>query len=183
MTPLIARLRAAWDNLADRERLLVAAAGGTLGIALVWLLVVMPALGARNRVDERVVGAEQQLQVMERLRGEFDAVSGRLESVEQRIRTGRRGNLRTTLENLAQQSGVKIESMEPQPSPANQQYRETKVQIDLKAVTLAQTVSYLHRIIGSQREVLSVKSLRIRTRPDQPELLDVTFTVSSFEPV
>ena len=183
MTRLIARLRAAWDNLADRERLLVAAAGGTLGIALVWLLLVMPALGARSRVDERVAAAEQQLQVMERLRGEFDAVRGRLESVEKRIRTGRRGNLRTTLENLAQQSGVKIESMEPQPSPANQRYRETKVEIGLKAVTLAQTVSYLQRITESQREVLSVKSLRIRTRPDAPELLDVTFTVSSFEPV
>jgi hypothetical protein len=31
--------------------------------------------------------------------------------------------------------------------------------------------------------VLSVKALRIRTRTDNPELLDVTFTVSSFEPL
>ena len=30
--------------------------------------------------------------------------------------------------------------------------------------------------------MLSIKSLRIRTRADKPELLDVTFTVSSFEP-
>jgi hypothetical protein len=30
--------------------------------------------------------------------------------------------------------------------------------------------------------VLSIKSLRIRSRKDKPELLDVTFTVSSFEP-
>jgi hypothetical protein len=42
-------------------------------------------------------------------------------------------------------------------------------------------VNYLHRIEVSP-QVLSVKSLRIRTRSDKPEMLDVTFTVSSFEP-
>jgi hypothetical protein len=43
-------------------------------------------------------------------------------------------------------------------------------------------VTYLHQI-ETAPQVLSVKSLRIRTRQDKPELLDVTFTVSSFEPL
>ena len=50
----------------------------------------------------------------------------------------------------------------------------------LKEVTLAQAVSYLNQIETSQ-QVLSVKSLRMRTRKDKPEYLDVTFTVSAFE--
>jgi len=70
--------------------------------------------------------------------------------------------------------------MEPQPAPSNDRYRETKVEVGLKGVTLPQTVSYLHQI-ESERQLLTVKSLRIRTRTDKPELLDVTFTVSSFE--
>ena len=49
-------------------------------------------------------------------------------------------------------------------------------------MTLAQTVNYLHRIESAQ-QMFSVKSLRIRTRQDKPELLDVRFTVSSFEPL
>ena len=75
-----------------------------------------------------------------------------------------------------------VESMEPQASPANDRYRETKVEVGLKQVTLPQTVSYLHEI-ESTEQLLSVKTLRIRTRADKPELLDVTFTVSSFEPL
>jgi type II secretory pathway component PulM len=71
--------------------------------------------------------------------------------------------------------------MEPRTTPASDAYRETKVQVGLKGVTLAQLVNYLHRI-DSAEQVLSIKSLRIRTRKDKPELLDVTFTVSSFEP-
>jgi general secretion pathway protein M len=181
MSDLIARLRAAWGNLADRERLIVGSALGLLGLSLVWLLAVRPILAQRDRIQERVATAEQDLALMARLRSEFDEVSGRLAAIEQRIQSGKRGNLRTTLEDLAQQTGVKIESMEPQSSPANERYRETKVEVGLKGVTLPQTVNYLHRI-ESHGEVLSVKTLRMRTRTDQPDLLDVTFTVSSFEP-
>jgi len=43
-------------------------------------------------------------------------------------------------------------------------------------------VSYLHEIERTPQP-LSVKALRIRTRQEKPEFLDVTFTVSSFEPL
>jgi hypothetical protein len=81
---------------------------------------------------------------------------------------------------------VKIESMEPQSSPANENYREAKVEVGLKEVGLNETVRYLHEIEAAQ-QVLSVKALRLRSRSDTKaktasNLLDVTFTVSSFQP-
>ena len=182
MKQLLQRLRAAFGNLAPRERLLVSIVGVLLAITVLWLGVVRPVLAAGSRVEQRVVLAEQQLEVMKRLRREFDDVNHRLTNVEERIGKGPRGNLRTTLETLARRAGVTIESMEPQASPANDRYRETKVEVGLKQVSLPQTVRYLHEI-ESTEEVLSVKALRIRTRTDKPELLDVTFTVSSFEPL
>ena len=45
-----------------------------------------------------------------------------------------------------------------------------------------QQLRYLHEI-ESTPEALSVKALRMRSRADKPEFLDVTFTVSSFEPL
>jgi type II secretory pathway component PulM len=178
---LWARLRAFFANLAPRERLLVALVG-VLAAALLGVLVVLQLLEAGDRLDGRVASAEQQLEAMTRLRREFDEVSGRLRAVEERVRQGPSGNLRTTLESLAQQASVKIESMEPQASPTHERYRETKVEVGLREVTLAQAVSYLHQI-EQTAQPLSVKSLRIRTRQEKPELLDVTFTVSSFEPL
>ena len=47
-------------------------------------------------------------------------------------------------------------------------------------MTLAQVVGLLTKIDGAP-QMLSIKSLRIRTRSDKQDLLDVTFTVSSFE--
>jgi type II secretory pathway component PulM len=170
------------SNLAPRERVLVGAAAAVLALAVVFLAVIQPIRGAAGRAADRVVAAEHQLEVMRRLRRDFDEVSLRLSAVEHKIQSGPKGNLRTTLETLAQRAGVKVESMEPQASPSNDLYRETKVEVVLKEVSLAQTVGYLHAI-ESTEQVLSVKALRIRIRSDRPDLLDVNFNVSSFEPL
>ncbi len=182
MTKLWTRAWTAFQNLSARERMLVGGAGGVLLLGLLLFGIVMPALSASNRVAERADAAEQQLGALLRLRREYDEVQGRLSGVEQRIRSEERGNLRTMLESLASRSSVKVDSMEPQATPANTAYRENKVEVGLAGVTLPQTVNYLHQI-ETAPQVLSVKSLRVRTRQDKPELLDVTFTVSSFEPL
>jgi type II secretory pathway component PulM len=182
MKQLWNRLRAFFDNLSPRERILTSAAGGLAALGLIYFGVAAPVLAMGENMERRLRAAEQQLDAMTRLRREFDDVDRRLTAVERRIQSGPRGNLRTTLETLAREASVSVESMEPQATPANDRYRETKVELSLSGVTLAQTVNYLHQIESAQ-QVLSVKSLRIRTRPDKPELLDVSFTVSSFEPL
>jgi type II secretory pathway component PulM len=179
---LWSRLRTAFDDLSDRERILVSIVGVLLVVLVFYLGIIRASFGLRGDAQRRLTQAEQQLLVMSRLRREFDDVNERLTSVEQRIQASTRGNLRTTLESLAKASQVKVESMEPQATPSNDRYRETKVEVALKQVTLQQTVSYLHQIESSD-EVLSVKSLRMRTRKDRPDFLDVTFTVSTFEPI
>jgi general secretion pathway protein M len=182
MTELWNRLLNAFNGLETRERVLVSAVGLLLGLMLLYLIVISPIVSAAGRGEERLASADTRLKLMQRLRRDYDDVKGRLADVEQRIQRGAKSELRTTLEALAQQASVKVESMEPQTSPAHPKYRETKVEVGLKNVTLAQTVHYLHQI-DIAPQALSVKSLRIRTRPEQPELLDVTFTVSSFEPI
>jgi type II secretory pathway component PulM len=180
---LLERIRAAFDNLSLRERALVSGAGGALIIALFYVGLVLPALSASENAALRVSSAEQQLLAMLRLRTEYDDVVHRLASVESRIGKDSRGNVRTALENLAKQADVKIESMEPQASPANDQYRETKVAVRLESVTLEQAVKLLHRIETHPKQVLSVKKLRFQNRSDKLQLLNLSFTVSSFERV
>jgi len=182
MKKLWSRLRAAFDDLSERERILVSIVGVLIGVLVLYFGIIQASLGLRSDAERRLADAEQQLKLMSRLRGDFDDVNDRLTSVEQRIQVSTRGNLRTTLESLAQASKVKVESMEPQATPSNDRYRETKVEVELKEVTLQQAVSYLHQIESSE-QVLSVKSLRMRTRKDKPDFLDVTFTVSTFEPI
>jgi type II secretory pathway component PulM len=182
MRELLERLRASFENLSPRERLLVGGAGVACAVFVVFLGVVLPVLARGEALSQRAENAEKSRDAVVRLRREYDDVKARLADVEARIAGGPRGNLRTTLEDLARQAGVRVESMEPQASPAHARFRETKVEVGLEAVSLEQAVKYLHAI-ESHRQVLSVKTLRLRTRADQTSLLDVTFTVSAFEPV
>jgi type II secretory pathway component PulM len=180
MKKLWERMQLAFDNCSTRERVLLLLVAGLSLVTLLYFGGVQSFIGFRESAEDRLQSASQQLQVMTRLRLKYDDVHQRLTAVEERISKGKRPNLRTTLESLAQSSLVKIDSMEPQATPSNEDYRETKVEVDLQAITLAQTVRYLHQI-ESANEVLSVKSLRMRSRRDNPEFLDVTFTVSTFE--
>ena len=181
MKELIARIRAALVNLSPRERLIVAA-GGAAVLILFFLVTAVNLRSASSRASGRVEAAEEELRAVQILRSRYDEIDTRMASVEQRIRSGPRGEIFTTLETLARESAVTVDSMEPRTSPASDDYRETKVQVVLRGVTLAQMVNYLQRI-ESAPQLLSIKSLRIRTRTDKPELLDVNFTVSSFEAI
>ncbi len=182
MRELWRRVVAAFDGLSRNERVLVSAAGALALATLLWLSLVLPLLGAARRAASDAAAAEQQVEAVRALRTRFDEVNGRLVAVEGRIQGGPTGEIFTSLEQMAAQSAVKIDSMEPRTSPASNEYRETKVQVSLKGVSLAQLVALLSRIDGAP-QMLSIKSLRIRTRAEKQELLDVTFTVSSFEPI
>ncbi|MGH0034845.1 MAG: type II secretion system protein GspM [Myxococcota bacterium] len=190
MNDFLARMRAAWDNLSSRERWLVIAVGASLGATLLWVAVLNPIAESTRQARSRTEDLEQQLEIMTRLRRDYDQVAGRLASVERRIAAGRETvGLRTLLSGLASRSAVKIDSMEERQSPDSDRYTETKLEVTLKNVSLGQTINYLHNIEAETR-LLSVKSLRVRhakrrsaATGDGEDLLDVTFTVSSFEPI
>lgn len=182
MGELIERLREAWEGLAPREQMLVGIAGGALALTLLIFAVVMPFLDMADDAQRRVDSAEQQMIGMLRLSRDYADLDSRLRGVEERIRSQRgQQNIRTLLESLATESAVRIASMEERQAGKSDEYIETKLEVSLKNVTLNQVVKYLHNIETSPQQ-LSVKSLRIKGRQDQSQLLDVTFSVSSFEP-
>ena len=180
MKRLLARLRSAFEALEPRERVLAGAALVGLLLAFVFLAIVQPLRGMAQAAADRAAAAQSELEAMEQLRARYLEAHARVAAVEARIRGGAQGEIFTALESMARESAVQVDAMEPRTTPASEHYRETQVQVSLKGVTLAQTVNYLHRI-ESAEQLLSVKSLRMRTRRDDPELLDVTFNVSSFE--
>jgi type II secretory pathway component PulM len=172
-----------WDNFAPRERLLLSILGVSLMATLVFFVLINPVLSARESSRARVEAAEKDLEMMVRLRREYDEIAARLAAVEERIRANQdRRNTLTLLESLANAAAVKIDSMEERSSPDNDLYRETRVEVALKNVSLTQIVNLLHNIESSPRQ-FSVKGLRIKTRADKNDLLEVGFTVSSFEAI
>lgn len=190
MKDLIGRLLVVWDGLMPRERVLVAIAGSALLLLLLFVGLVLPIQSASESAADDAEAASRELQMMVRMKRDWDALHGRLGDVEARIQQARsQQNLLTLLESLAARAGVKPTSMEKRQSGESEQYEETKVEVSLKNVTLQQAVAYLSSI-ETNEQPLSVKSLRVKRRPgrargDQPaqDLIDVTFSVSNFKPL
>ena len=74
----------------------------------------------------------------------------------------------------------RLESIKPKQPSGNERYPETRVEVKLKGATLEQTVQLLYRIETAPAHLI-VRSLRIKSRPDGTNLLDVSLSVSSFE--
>ena len=183
MSELWTRLLTIWANFSQRERMLIGSALGLTAIAILIVGIVQPLLSLGSNLEMRAEAAEQQLQAMTRLRREYDVVHASLTQVEARIDANReKRNLLTLLEALAKESSVKIDSMEERKAQDNDKFKETKVEVRLKRVSLQDTVSFLHAIESSDR-LLTVKTLKIRNRPDRSQLLDVNFNVSTFDPL
>jgi len=190
MNDLLARLQVFWDGLMPRERVLVGIAGVALAVTILLLAIVMPVRSAHENAVRSAESAATELEMMRRMKREWDGLNGRLSRVEQRIQGARnQPNLLTLLSSLAQRAGVKPASMEKRQAGESERYEETKVEVSLKNVTLEQAVAYLSSI-ESAEQPLSVKSLRLKRRPgraraDQPaiDLIDVTFSVSTFKPL
>lgn len=190
MRDLFGRLLVVWDGLMPRERILVAIAGGALAVLLLFVGILLPIQSASDRASAAADETSRELEMMVRMKREWDGLHGRLDRVEQRIQqTRNQQNLLTLLESLAARAGVKPTSMEKRQSGESDAYEETKVEVSLKNVTLRQAVSYLSSI-ETNEQPLSVKSLRVKRRPgrargDQPaqDLIDVSFSVSTFKPL
>lgn len=67
-------LAAAWARLAERERRLVLLAASVLGLALIWLLAVSPALRTLRQAEAQRATLAAQTEQLQRLRAEAQAL-------------------------------------------------------------------------------------------------------------
>jgi general secretion pathway protein M len=69
-SPLTARLRTHWATLAPREQALVLAAATVVGLAVLWWLLLAPALHTLREAPARHAALDAQLQRMHALQAE-----------------------------------------------------------------------------------------------------------------
>jgi general secretion pathway protein M len=74
----VAALRARWSSLAPRERQALALAAGTVGLALLWWVLLAPALQTLRAAPARHALLDQQLQRMQRLEAEAQRLQAEL---------------------------------------------------------------------------------------------------------
>jgi general secretion pathway protein M len=169
-------------KLGKREKVMIAAGGVVVILLLFYQFGFSPALNRLRLLDRLVAQKEREVHEMKALRGTYLMQKSLMEEVNRNLnQRGPEFAIFSFLEDLANKSGVKtnIMYMKPALSTVGELYRESSVEMRLEGITLQQLIRYLYDIERAP-QVLRVRRMHIKPRAANPDLLDVTFQVSTF---
>jgi general secretion pathway protein M len=169
-------------KLGGRERLVIIAGGIAVALLLFYRFGLSPALERLRTLDRLVAVKERDLHQMKTLRETYLAQRRLLEEVNRNL--GQRGQdfaIFSFLEDLANKTGIKdnIKYMNPAVTTPGELFRESSVEMRLEGIALQQLTRYVYDIERAP-QLLRVRRMHIKPRPANPDLLDVTFQVSTF---
>ena len=156
-------------RLTERERILVSAAGATLGVFIVFGILysfASSAAGIRDRTEKKL----KQLEQAEVLAASYSDAQRARQDVERQLSTNA-VSLISYIEDKGEKAGMKIPAMNPKGEVplADGKIVESSVELTLTDVSLRS----LHEFLTSVEQgpgVVKVKYLRLEPRPDNQTL-------------
>ncbi len=179
---MIQTLRERWQQLSQRERIIVLAGGCIAGLSLLFVLIVDPLLATYERLERQEARKQKDIHELALLSREYAAKRDHLAKAETRMpEAGSRFSLLAFLEEAAAAARVRdrIVGMQPQIQSLSQGYQETAVDLRLDGVQLPELLALLVAIDRAPYD-LQVRHLKIRPKFDNPVNLDATVRVLSY---
>jgi general secretion pathway protein M len=169
-------------KLGGREKLVIIVGGATVALVLFYRFGLSPAFERLRTLDRLVAVKERDLQQLKTLQESYLAQKNLMEEVNQSLaQRGQDFAIFSFLEDLANKTGIKdnIMYMKPALTTPGELFRESSVEMRLEGIALQQLTRYLYDIERAP-QLLRVRRMHIKPRPANPDLLDVTFQVSTF---
>lgn len=174
-------LYSAYFGMSPREQT-AALIGAAVALVLVVVLPVAVASGRIGKLEKEVQQGRVQLREIMRAIDSYNRKKATLSQMQQTLAGGFDSSISTTLESIADQSGIKdkIDSLKEKPSTPSDLFDVASVDVRLKRVTLEQVVDFLYQIEHHPEKMLRLRQLSIKPRFDNKQEMDVSFTVSTY---
>ena len=138
-----------------REKYIIYAAGGVVGLLILIHFVVTPFFESRKQMQRSLQTKKGELEEMRRLQAEHEALRGKLQVSKIRFSKREKGfTLFSFLDRLAGQTGIKdrISYMKPSKTiQKNSNYKISRVEMKLDNITLEQLAKYLYGVETSKK--------------------------------
>ena len=181
MDPIVSNLRARFQKLEPREKVLVRIAGALLAVFLVYNLVYGPIRSLRESLDSRIAARQKELAEVRRLSQVYAELKLDLAAAEKRtVLAGKDFSLFSVIEtSLTKSVGRdKIGSLTPADKRISDELMDYEVNVKLNDVNLAQLVDTLYAVKTLTVPVI-VSNLNIKKRPQNAHSLNVELTCSA----
>jgi general secretion pathway protein M len=169
-------------KLGGREKLMLIAGGVAVALVLFYRLGLSPAIERLRTLDRLVALKAREVHDMRALSETYVTQKRLLEEVNHSLsQRGQDFAIFSFLEDLANKAGIKnnIMYMKPALTTPGELFRESSVEMRLEGIALQQLTRYLYDIERAP-QFLRVRRMQIKPRAANPDLLDVTFQVSTF---
>jgi len=172
-------LKERWQHFSSRERIIVAAGGAMVAVALVFLLIIDPLIATIDKLDRQARRKAKDSQELMLVAQEYVVKQARLAKLEQRMpNPPAQFSLLAFMEEATTTVQIRdrITGMQPQAPVIAQGYQETAVDIRLDGVTLPQILALLVAIEQAPYDV-QVHHLQMKPKYDNPVNLDATLRI------
>lgn len=169
-------------GLESREQIFALVGVGVFFLFLIGLPLSIASSKLSGLEDQLEQGREKERQIVHKLDG-YRELQGQLKTLETRISGGFDPTITTTMEQLADKSGIKerIENIKEKATTPSELYDEVSADVRLNKVTVPQLVDYLYNIENNPKLFLRIQQIQIKRRYDNKQLLDVSFQVSTYK--
>jgi multidrug efflux pump subunit AcrB len=174
-------LGAALDRMSDRERKLVLLTAG-VAIVLVGGLLVTLTQGALESKSKRVELKQEQLTSIQSLEEQYKTAEADEKRALQRLQTNTT-SLFSHLQKTAAKLGLSLSDLAERQLPVKDTgVTEVTVDVNLKSLSVDKLTQFLEEIEGADKSgLIKITKLKVKTRHDAEDLLDVTLTVATWK--
>jgi len=174
-------LYSAYLGMSPREQTM-ALIGTAVALILVFVLPVTVASGRIGKLEREVQQGKGHLRDIIRAIDSYNRKKATLSQMQKSLAGGFDSSISTTLESMAEQSGIKekIDSLKEKPTSPSDLFDIASVDVRLRRVSLEQLVDFLYRIENQPDKMLRLRQLSIKPRFDNKQEMDVSFTVSTY---
>ena len=171
-------------KLTRREKYLLYAVSGAIGLFIIAQFIVLPVFDKHKRLERTLQVKTKILQEMISLKSEYDAIVQKADVSKVRYENREKGfTLFSFLDKLSGNAGIKDRITYMKPSTLvqkNSPYKTSKVEMKLKGLTLQQLTTYLH-MVETSKNMVYVNRLSISKDSKQEGVIDAVLQVETSE--
>ena len=172
-----------FSKLSSREKWLVLGAAVFVGSALIFALIINPVMDQKQRYSRMAQGKRQDLVQFNEYASEYRALQSSLVEMQMKVTSGSSDmSLLASMESNARKLGLadRIASMKPFTNELESGMIQSSVEMRIEKVDLKGLVGFIEAVETGSQTVVTTR-LRIKTRFDDPALLDTTLLVTTLE--
>lgn len=165
----------------DKKILLI---GGIFFFVLVLFLIFQFFSSGSEKLVRKALSLDKKIVESESLKTEYEEINRRIGQLTRSIKTVDEALIsvveKILVDENIQRSDFSIKDSNTRDTSGGDLYDEKSVYVEIKKIPLRQLVDLLYKI-QTRPSFLKVSNLRIRTRFDSPDLMDISFRISTFE--